>query len=56
MDLGTKAKKIDNEIFFNRNLKGKLLMPKLRKFVDKSLSQSWYSHSNTIYEIQLQKK
>ena len=56
MDLGTKPKKLDNEIFFNRNLKGKLLMPKLRKSVDKSLSQSGYSHSNTIYEIQLQKK
>ena len=36
-------------------LKGKLLASKLRKSADKSLSQPGCSHSNTIYEIQLQK-
>ena len=36
-------------------LKGKLLAPKWRKSTDKSLSQPSCSHSNTIYEIQLQK-
>ena len=37
-------------------LKGKLLAPKLRKSADKSLSQPWCSHSNTIYDVQLQKR
>ena len=32
-----------------------MLAPKLRKSADKSLSQPWCIHSNTIYEIQLQK-
>ena len=41
--------------FLKRVLKGKLLAPKLRKSADKSLSQPGCSHSNTIYEIQLQK-
>ena len=41
--------------FFNRNFKRKLLAPKLRKSADKSLSQPWCSHSNTVYEIQLQR-
>ena len=41
--------------FLKGFLKGKLLAPKLRKSADKSLSQPWCSHSNTIYEIQLQK-
>ena len=41
--------------FLNGILKGKLLAPKLRKSADKSLSQPWCSHSNTIYKIQLQK-
>ena len=36
-------------------LKGKLLAPKLRKSADKSLSQPGCSHSNTIYDVQLQK-
>jgi len=36
-------------------LKGKLLAQKLKKSADKPLSQPSYSHSNTIYEIQLQK-
>ena len=40
---------------FTRNLKGKLLAPKLRKSADKSLSQLGCSHYNTIYNLQLQK-
>ena len=36
-------------------LKGKLLAPKLRRSADKSLSQPGCSHSNTIYDLQLQK-
>ena len=36
-------------------LTGKLPAPKLRKSVDKSLSQPWCSHFNTIYDVQLQK-
>ena len=36
-------------------LKGKLLAPKLRRSADKSLSQPGCSHSNTIYDVQLQK-
>ena len=36
-------------------LEGKLLAPKWRKSADKSLSQPSGSHSNTIYEVQLQK-
>ena len=41
--------------FWKKKKKGKLLAPKLRKSADKSLSQPGCSHSNTIYEIQLQK-
>ena len=41
--------------FLKRFLKGKLLAPKWRKSADKSLSQPSCSHSNTIYEVQLQK-
>ena len=41
--------------FLKGILKGKLLAPKLRKYADKSLSQPWCSHSNTIYDLQLQK-
>ena len=41
--------------FLKRILKGKLLAPKLRKSADNSLSQPWCSHSNTIYDLQLQK-
>ena len=37
-------------------LKGKLLAPKLRKSADKSLSQPSCSYSNTIYNVQPQKK
>ena len=42
--------------FLKGIFKGKLLAPKLRKSADKSLSQPWCSHSNTIYDVQLQKK
>ena len=41
--------------FLKGCLKGKLLAPKWRKSADKSLSQPSCSHSNTIYEVQLQK-
>ena len=41
--------------FLKGILKGNLLAPKLRKSADKSLSQPWCSHSNTIYDLQLQK-
>ena len=41
--------------FLKGILKGKLLAPKLRKSADNSLSQPWRSHSNTIYDLQLQK-
>ena len=41
--------------FLKGFLKGKLLAPKLRKSADKSLSQPGCSHSNTIYDVQLQK-
>ena len=41
--------------FLKGILKGKLLAPKLRTFADSSLSQPWCSHSNTIYDLQLQK-
>ena len=36
-------------------LTGKLLAPKWRKSADRSLSQPGCSHSNTIYDLQLQK-
>ena len=41
--------------FLKGILKGKLLAPKLRKSADKWLSQPGCSHSNTIYNLQLQK-
>ena len=41
--------------FLKGFFKGKLLAPKWRKSADKSLSQPSCSHSNTIYEVQLQK-
>ena len=41
--------------FLKRFLKGKLLSPKLRKYADKSRTQPGCSHSNTIYNLQLQK-
>ena len=41
--------------FLKGILKGKSPAPKVRKSADKSLSQPWCSHSNTIYDVQLQK-
>ena len=41
--------------FLKGIVKGKLLAPKLRQSSDKSLSQPGCSHSNTIYNLQLQK-
>ena len=41
--------------FLKGFLEGKSLAPKWRKSTDKSLSQPSCSHSNTIYEVQLQK-
>ena len=41
--------------FLQGFLKGKSSAPKLRKSADKSLSQPWCSHSNTNYDVQLQK-
>ena len=41
--------------FLKGFLKGKLLLWKLRKSTRKSLSQPGCSHSNTIYDVQLQK-
>ena len=41
--------------FLKGIVKGKLLAPKLRKSADNYLSQPWCSHSNTIYDLQLQK-
>ena len=55
-DLDAKAKKKTIlKHFLKGFLKGKLLAPKWRKSADKSLSQPSCSHSNTIYEVQLQK-
>ena len=51
-----KRKKDDFEALFKRIFKRKItIAPKWRKSADKSLSQPSCSHSNTIYEIQLQK-
>ena len=55
LDLDARAKKGDFEALFKRILEGKSLAPKWRKSADKSLSQPSCSHSNTIYEVQLQK-
>ena len=55
-DLDAKAKKKTIlKQFLKGFLKRKSLAPKWRKSVDKSLSQPSCSHSNTIYEVQLQK-
>ena len=55
-DLDAKAeKKNDFEALFKNIFKGKSLAPKLTKSADKSLSQPSCSHSNTIYDLQLQK-
>ena len=55
-DLDARAKKRRFwSIFLKGFLEGKSLAPKWRKSADKSLSQPSCSHSNTIYEVQLQK-
>ena len=55
-DLDARAKKRRFEALFIEGFwEGKSLAPKWRKFADKSLSQPSCSHSNTIYEVQLQK-
>ena len=48
-------KKDDFEALFKRIFRRKSLAPKWRKSADKSLWQPSCSHSNTIYEVQLQK-
>ena len=56
MDLDARAKKKTIlKHFLKGFLKRKSLAPKWRKSADKSLSQPSCSHSNTIYEVQLQK-
>ena len=55
-DLDARAKKRRFwSTFLKGFLEGKSLAPKWRKSADKSLSQPSCSHSNTIYEVQLQK-
>ena len=55
-DLDARAKKKTIlKHFLKGFLEGKSLAPKWRKSADKSLSQPSCSHSNTIYEVQLQK-
>ena len=49
-------KKTISKHFLKQFLKGKLLAPKLGKSAEKSLSQPGCSHSNTIYDVQLQKR
>ena len=49
-------KKNDFEARFKKSFKGKSPAPDLRKPADKSQSQSWCSHYNTICDVQLQKK
>ena len=48
-------KKMILKHFLKEFLKRKSLAPKWRKSADKSMSQPSCSHSNTIYEVQLQK-
>ena len=54
-DVDAKAKKTILNHFLKGFLKGKFLPWKLRKSTRKSLSQAGCSHSNTIYDVQLQK-
>ena len=55
-DLDARAKKKTIlKHFLKAFLEGNSLAPKWRKSADKSLSQPSCSHSNTIYEVQLQK-
>ena len=53
-DVNAKAKKTILKHFLKGFLKGKFLPWKLRKSTRKSLSQPGCSHSNTIYDVQLQ--
>ena len=48
-------KKDDFEALFKRIFRRKITSAKMEKSADKSLSQPSCSHSNTIYEVQLQK-
>ena len=50
-----KQQKHDFEALFKRSFKTKITSAKIEKSADKSLLQPWCSHSNTIYETQLQK-
>ena len=53
-DLDAKEKKDDFEFrsaFWKGILKGKSPVPNLRKSADKSLSEPWCGHSNTIYDV-----
>ena len=54
-DLDAKGTKTRFWALFKESFKGKSSAPKLEKSADKSLSQTWRSHSNTIYDVQLQK-
>ena len=49
MDLGAKAQKNDFEALFKRNFTRTITSTKIEKSADKSLSQPWCSHANTIY-------
>ena len=55
IELRATAKKTILKHFLKGFLEGKSLAPKWRKSADKSLWQPSCSHSNTIYEVQLQK-
>ena len=54
-DLDAKAKNHDFEALLILKFKRKITASNLRKSRDKSLSQPWCRHSNTIYDVQLQK-
>ena len=54
-DLDARGKKTILKHFLKGFLEGNSLAPKWRKSADKSLWQPSCSHSNTIYEVQLQK-
>ena len=55
LDLDARAKKRRFWTTFKKIFRRKITTSKLRKSVDKSLSQPSCSHSNRIYEVQLQK-
>ena len=48
-------RKNDSEALFGKNYKEKSQAPKCRKFTEKSPSRPSCSHSNTIYDVHLQK-